>query len=279
MRYALLKKGLGVQRFLRWLKIFTSPRLLVHLSLERSRFRNDGRICVAVSETLRSIVADTFMKPNDGIHVIPPGIKDITGAVAISERLAARAVLGLPLDGTCLLLVGNDLRKKGLACLIQSLAQLTHLSTYVAVVGHAGQQASWERMARDLGVGSRLHFLGVREDVSAAYKASSFLVHPTLEDSYAMVVLEAMAHGIPVIVSQAAYCGIAAELTDGVNAILLEDPRDSSALALMVNRLEDSPELRSQLSHGGIEFATGRTWRNVAQRYEAVYALVEGVAG
>ena len=279
MRYTLLRAKLGLKRLWKLLDIVTSPRLLAHLGLERSRFQDDGRAYVAVSETLRSIVAQTYTGSERAMHVIPPGIAGVAGAASAQERLAARAALGLPLQGRCLLLVGNDLRKKGLACVIEALALLSDATTFVAVVGHVGQRAVWEAMARDLGVGSQLHFLGMREDVGVAYIAADILVHPTLEDTYAMVVLEAMSHALPVIVSQADYCGISAELRHGVNACLLQDPRDAHALAGAVRRIQESPDLQQRLAQSGVEFATQRTWGRVAQRHERLYADLRGIAG
>jgi UDP-glucose:(heptosyl)LPS alpha-1,3-glucosyltransferase len=278
MRYTLLRAKVGLKRLWKLLDIVTSPRLLAHLGLERSRFQDDGRAYVAVSETLRSIVAQIYTGSERAMHVIPPGIAGVAGAASAQERLAARAALGLPLQGRCLLLVGNDLRKKGLACVIEALALLSDATTFVAVVGHVGQRAVWEAMARDLGVGSQLHFLGMREDVGVAYIAADILVHPTLEDTYAMVVLEAMSHALPVIVSQADYCGISAELRHGVNACLLQDPRDAHALAGAVRRIQESPDLQQRLAQSGVEFATQRTWGRVAQRHERLYADLRGIA-
>jgi UDP-glucose:(heptosyl)LPS alpha-1,3-glucosyltransferase len=278
MRYTLSREKSGLKRLWKLLGMVSSPRLLAHLGLERSRFQNDGRVYVAVSETLRTIVAQTYTGSEHAMHVIPPGIAGVAGAASTQERLAARAALGLPLQGRCLLLVGNDLRKKGLGCVIRALAVLADPSAFVAVVGHVGQRAVWDGMARDLGLGSQLHFLGVREDVSLAYIAADILVHPTLEDTYAMVVLEAMSHALPVIASSAAYCGISAELTHDVNALLLQDPHDANALAGAVRRLQESPNLQQRLGANGVEFATQRTWGHVAQRHERLYADLRGIA-
>ena len=278
MRYTLLRAKVGWKRLWKLLDILTSPRLLAHLGLERSRFQDDGRAYVAVSETLRAIVAQTYAGSERAMHVIPPGIAGVAGAASAQERLAARAALGLPLQGRCLLLVGNDLRKKGLACVIKALALRSDPTTFVAVVGHVGQGAAWEAMARELGVGSQLYFLGMREDVCVAYIGADVLVHPTLEDTYAMVVLEAMSHALPVIVSQAAYCGISAELTHGVNALLLQDPHDARSLAQAVSQLQDSPDLQKRLGESGVEFATQRTWASVALRHERLYADLRGIA-
>jgi UDP-glucose:(heptosyl)LPS alpha-1,3-glucosyltransferase len=118
----------------------------------------------------------------------------------------------------------------------------------------------------------------MREDVGLAYTAADILVHPTLEDTYAMVVLEALSHALPVIVSQAAYCGISAELTHGVNAFLLQDPHDANALAQAVSQLQDSPDLQQRLALNGVAFAAQRTWASVALQHERLYADLRGIA-
>jgi len=157
-------------------------------------------------------------------------------------------------------------------------AVLSDPSVFVAVVGHAGQRAVWDGMARALGVASQLYFLGAREDVAVAYTAADILVHPTLEDTYAMVVLEALSHALPVIVSQSAYCGISAELTHGVNAWLLQDPHDAHALAQAMGQLHESADLRQRLGENGVAFAALRTWGRVAQRHESLYAGLRGIS-
>ena len=278
MRYTLLRGKSGLKLLWKLLGIVSSPRLLAHLGLERSRFQEDGRAYVAVSETLRTIVAQTYQGTDRSMRVIPPGIAGVAGPASMQQRMAARAALGLPEHGRCLLLVGNDLRKKGLACVIQALALLSEPSAFVAVVGHIGHRAAWEAMAREMGVEPQLHFLGMREDVGVAYVAADILVHPTLEDTYAMVVLEAMSHALPVIVSQSAYCGISAELTHGVNALLLQDPQDARALAEAVTCLQVTPELARRLGNNGLEFATQRTWGRVAHLHECLYSELQGIS-
>jgi UDP-glucose:(heptosyl)LPS alpha-1,3-glucosyltransferase len=104
-----------------------------------------------------------------------------------------------------------------------------------------------------------------------AYRAADCLVHPTLEDTYAMVVLEAMSHGVPVIVSAAESCGISAELNDGENALILNHPRSPSELRLAIDRVFDDVALGDSLSARGIDFAREREWSGVVVSYEDVF--------
>jgi UDP-glucose:(heptosyl)LPS alpha-1,3-glucosyltransferase len=96
-------------------------------------------------------------------------------------------------------------------------------------------------------------------------------VHPTLEDTYAMVVLEAMSHGLPVIVSSARYCGISAELTDRVDALMLTDPQSAPELAQSIKRVADDQILSTSLARAGVAFASQRSWKKVAAGYQAIY--------
>ncbi|UUZ73630.1 glycosyltransferase [Polaromonas sp. P1(28)-8] len=97
------------------------------------------------------------------------------------------------------------------------------------------------------------------------------LVHPTLEDTFAMVVLEAMAYGLPVVVSGPRYCGISGLLQDGVNAMILEDPRDANKLAQLIQQVMGQPALQDRLMQGATEFARHYQWREIALQQEALY--------
>jgi glycosyltransferase involved in cell wall biosynthesis len=141
----------------------------------------------------------------------------------------------------------------------------------LAVAGNTQQQAQFEALALRLGVAERLRFLGSLSDVSVAYQAAQLLVHPTLEDSYAMAVVEAMANDLPVIVSGPAFCGVAAELSHQVNAWLLDDPLDAAELAQAINSLLSNKELQRQVLIGSQAFFALKTWQNTALLHERLY--------
>jgi UDP-glucose:(heptosyl)LPS alpha-1,3-glucosyltransferase len=142
----------------------------------------------------------------------------------------------------------------------------------LAVVGNPKPIAAYRQQAEQLGLAERVHFLGSQDDLVPAYRAADCLAHPTLEDSYAMVVLEAMALGLPVVVSGPAHCGIARELEDGRQALLLHDPRDAAELARLLRAVLDQPDLQARLRQQGLEFARAHSWESAALQYEALYA-------
>lgn len=268
IKHTLFDGKQGLPLALRWLKVMTSPRLLAYLWLEKQRYSLHGkRRIVLTSNSLRDVMLQAYPEAKTAMDVITPGVAAVQGLCTPDEQRAARTVLGLPLDGTCLLFVGNDFRKKGLPTLIQSL-HLLPTDTYLAVVGASSQLAETRQAVVATGLGHRVWFLGALVDMADAYRSADCLVHPTLEDTYAMVVLEAMSHGLPVVVSGPAHCGISGDLEHGVHALLLKDPGSVTDLGCTVASILNAPDVARRLSYMAIKFAQHHSWGQVARKYE-----------
>ena len=274
VKYNLFHARAGWRLTLRWIKVMTSPRLLAYLTLERLRYAvRPGRRVVATSDSLQVIMAGTFPGCKDMLSVITPGITMPKLPVTVLQKSEARVRLGLPAAGFCLLFVGNDYRKKGLQTLLQALVQLP-VDVMLAVVGNAAHIPAFREQAQSLGLGERVFFLGPLKDVGPAYEAADCLVHPTLEDTFAMVVLEAMAHGLLVVVSGPRYCGISGLLQHGVNAMILDDPQSVPRLTQALLDVLSRPTLADRLVQGATDFALQYQWREIALRQEALYFSV-----
>jgi UDP-glucose:(heptosyl)LPS alpha-1,3-glucosyltransferase len=89
-----------------------------------------------------------------------------------------------------------------------------------------------------------------------------------------MVVLEAMAHGLPVVVSDEKYCGISGLLVHEVDALLLEDPTVSGTLANSIKRLLDDGPLDERLVKNGTAFANNHRWKDVSEGYNEIYNAI-----
>ena len=274
VKYSLLHGLSGARLAWRWLKIVTSPRLLAYLALERSRYNvADERCIVLASSSQKPVMAASFPHCVSACEVVTPGVAAVPGRSTPEQRLAARSQLGLPLLGRCVLFVGNDFRKKGLPALIAALVHLPD-DVFVAVVGNAAQKSLVQQELDASGQSARIFFLGALPAVDVAYQAADCLAHPTLEDTFAMVVLEAMAHGLPVVVSSAAFCGISALLSADVDALLLTDPRDTTALHTALERVLEEGTLTQCLRMQGLRFASQHVWSEIALQQEAIYNVV-----
>ena len=266
LKYNLFRDRSGWRRSLRWLKVASSPRLLAYLLMEYFRFAPAPRKAVVVtSPTLKALVSQTY--PSSVVSLLSPGVNLPESAI---DRQGARAELALPKLGFLLAFVANDYQKKGLSTVLDALKSLP-VELELAVVGNPSQAEKFERKAQLMGLAGRVHFLGQLSDVSPLYRAADVLVHPTLEDTFAMVVLEAMAHGLPVVVSDERYCGISGLLSHGVNAMILSSPTDAAGLGAVLARLLDDASLREALAVSAREFAQQRAWPSIAAEQERMY--------
>ena len=271
VRYNLFQGRTGARRVVRWLKVVTSPRLLAYLLLERARYAaRPGRLIVVTSDSLKAVMEQAYPASGPMIRVITPGITMPELPVTQTSTSDARTSLGLPMNGRCLLFVANDYRKKGLEALLEALVRLPS-DVILAVAGNSAHIPSFRGQVAKLELVKRVFFLGAVKSIGVAYAAADCLVHPTLEDTFAMVVLEAMAHGLPVIVSGPKYCGISGLLQPGVNAVVLDDPRDASALAAAILQVLDCPDFATRLAKEAAAFAQHYEWRELAAEQESLY--------
>ena len=271
VKYSLFHGLTGWRRWWRWVGVVASPRLLTYLWLEWHRYaQRPGRTIVATSSRLREQIEAAYPEGRAPVEVITPGV-DVRGSPATwPQKLAARQSLGLPEAGQCILFVGNDYRKKGLATLLAALAKLPE-DYYVAVVGNPDQTLEFAKQAQDLRQDHRVFFLGSQRWIGLAYTAADCLVHPTLEDTFGMVVLEAMAYGLPVVVSDQKHCGIASLLDHRVNAYLLEDPRDATTLAHTIEPIFGDLVTSLNVRDAARAFAMQYDWSETAAKYRQLF--------
>ncbi len=263
VRYNRLTRVKPLKRALAWL----SPRLATYLLLEKSRVRRaPARRVVAVSGLIMDQLHRSY-GPQLPVEIIAPGVK-LPAPESAAARAATRAQVGWDADTIgCLLVARNPLRK-GLPALLDALALLPPRYRLLVV---GADQATRDRVRAAGAVASRVSLVDPTPEVARYFAAADIYAHPTLNDSYAMAPLEAMSHGLPVVVSSPAYCGFAQYLSAGKDALILQDPRDGAQLAQALQRLGDEPELRAALSERGLAIARDQSWEAVAARYEALY--------
>jgi glycosyltransferase involved in cell wall biosynthesis len=109
--------------------------------------------------------------------------------------------------------------------------------------------------------------------VDALLRGADALVHPGLYEGFGMVVLEAMARGTPVALSDAS-----ALPETGGDAAVRFDPHDPGDIAAKVASLVEDRSLRERLVAAGRERAAARTWDDVAADHLKVYEEVIGEA-
>ena len=187
-------------------------------------------------------------------------------------REESRRALGLMPEDLVVLLVGNDFLKKGLRYLLEALARIRRERAKLIVVGEDEASPFHERI-RSLGLEGRVFFMPIRPDVEFYYAAADVYAGPSLEDAFALPPAEAMACGLPVIVSRRA--GVSEIITRGADGFVLEDPTDVATLAQFIERLLGEPELRAAMGRAAARTAQKYTWdQNVAEMKRCILETI-----
>jgi L-malate glycosyltransferase len=135
------------------------------------------------------------------------------------------------------------------------------------LVGDGVFRPEFERLAHSLG--SRVRFLGERDDIPAVLAALDLLVVPSVSESLPNVILEAMAAGIPVVATRV---GGIPEVVEHERTGLLVPPEDEDQLVEAIERLIQQPSLRTEYGRRARENALSRfQWDQVSARFEELY--------
>jgi len=179
-------------------------------------------------------------------------------------RCEVRQKLGIAEDETAFLFVGN-LRKGARQC-IQALARLKIGTLLVVSPSH---NDALREIAERSNCGNRVKWLGFAQQVERYYAAADALLLPTPHDAFGLVVTEAMACGLPVIVSREA--GASELIHHGVNGLLLGDLNDESLLAELMQSLQQDPTRAARLGCEARKTMEAFPWDAVAEQTMQVY--------
>lgn len=189
-------------------------------------------------------------------------------ACRLALRHDARGALGIAGDRFVLLLVGNDWRNKGVPVLLEALALLRDLPVDLLVAGSEDPTAMQAAVAaRELT--GRVRAVPHRKDVEFYYAAADAYAGPSLEDTFAQPPAEAMACGLPVIVSAAN--GTSEIITHGQDGLVLADSTDAHGLAAMICRLYEDHKFARQLGDCAAATARKYTWERNGRELAAVF--------
>ncbi len=188
------------------------------------------RAVICNSRMVQDEVRRTFRIDPEKLHVIYNGVdlEHFHPRHRQSLRIAARNELGCGESETLFLFVGSGFFRKGLATAIQALALARRPAWRLVVAGRDGHQARYLRLASQAGVAAQVTFLGGQKDVRPLYAAADCFVLPSRYDPFPNTALEALAMGLPAIVSSR--CGAAEVVERGVNGWVCA-PEDARALA------------------------------------------------
>jgi len=243
------RAGDGVHR--RWLEIrgtgaSGATRLGLALSpyhryvcaAERAMFEHPRlRAVICNSRMVREEILRGFRIEPDKLHVIYNGIdlEQFNPGAAPAWRGSTRGEIGCGPRDTVFLFVGSGFERKGLDTAIEALALANSQAFWLVVVGQDRDAARYEAQARRAGVAARVRFVGAQEDVRPYYAAADCFVLPSRYDPFPNTALEALAMGVPVIVSER--CG-AAEILRERGGGFVTPPDDTMDLARALHQAD-----------------------------------------
>ncbi|WP_404443944.1 glycosyltransferase [Microbacterium marinum] len=241
---------------------------------ERARFRSRTHSAVVVvSEAEAAAAHRVHRRVRPRVLTIPNGVDlERFHPPSVVERQTARAAFRLDREDRVALLIGHDLARKGVMVAIDALAH-TETVLLLIVGGDEDSVAAARARADTLGVAARVLFAGTRTDIPLMMAASDVLILPSTYEANALVVLEALAAGLPVVATRVGY---APEIVvDGENGYLID--RDPVQLA---RRLDDLARAdHAVISANARAVATRHGWRATADQYVALLAEIERLRG
>ena len=217
--------------------------------------------------------------PGDRISIIPNGIEAERYALGLVARQKLRDELGLPADTPLVGGVGRLTWQKGFTHLIEAMPEIlaVHPETHLVLAGDGELGEDLQRQAADCGVAGRCHFLGFRDDVPGIMAALDIFVLPSLAEGMPMVLLEAMAAGVPVIATHIP--GVVDLIENGVDGLLVP-PQDAEVLSRAAGRLLADRRVAQQLAAMGRDKVRRRYGvRRMVEQTERLYESLISTRG
>ncbi|TIN45947.1 MAG: glycosyltransferase family 4 protein [Mesorhizobium sp.] len=219
------------------------------LRLERATYASPRlKAVIAISKMVAEDVVRHYDCPAERVHHIPNGVDlDLFNPkLRQQHRAVVRSRLGVNDDRPVVLFVGSGFARKGLLALMKSVAIIDG-EPELWVIGHDSRADAFKQAGDRLGLGARLRMLGPQKDTLPWYGAADIAVLPSIYDPFGTVVIEAMASGLPAVVSTG--CG-ARELVDRFEPTLVCDAAGVDDLAAGLARalqLSSRPETAARV--------------------------------
>ncbi|MGY2487101.1 glycosyltransferase [Cupriavidus sp. CP313] len=264
------------------------PRLLVHWHADVINKGVLGKLlkplevgllkradCIVGTSQVYAEASPLLSRFGDKVAVVPIGVTDVREASAahgasplpweLEDRLAGRKLI---------LAVGRLVPYKGFDVLIEAARQLQD-DAVVVIVGGGPLRESLQAAIRDAGVEGRVHLAGRLSDdaLHALFARAALYCLPsvTRAEAFGVVLLEAMAYGLPVVATNIPGSGVPWVNQHGVSGINVP-VNDPVALAQACNRILDSDEERARFSEGARQrFMTEFTEEVSVKRMMAMY--------
>lgn len=230
---------------------------------ERAVFEQAEAVVAVSSNVGRDLVE--LGVPANRVHVISNGVD----TDEFRPGPARRDKFQLPEHVTLGLFVG-DLRSpiKNVDTVLHALARVPNL--HLALAGTL-KESPYPALAHELGVSERTHFIGFQHDVAGLMRSTDFFVLPSHQDAFGLVVTEAMASGLPVIVSPSVGASC---LVDENIGIVVDPPDNIQALAHAFRDLASDVPRRLAMGRNARTNALSCSWSRMGKEYLDLFRML-----
>jgi glycosyltransferase involved in cell wall biosynthesis len=229
---------------------------MLNAKWEKQAFR-DSKTIIAVSNQVRQDLISIGIS-EETIQVIYNGVDTEEFQPGAIERVS----LGLP-NNVFLALFAGDIRtpRKNLETILKALVNVPDL--HLAVAGST-DRSPYPLIAEKLGLSDRVYFLGQRNDMPDLMKASDLFVFPSRYETFGLVILEALASGLPVITAKTVG---ASELINPKCGYVMSDVESSTELSAILQSITKRGEHLKLLGSSAQKLARQFTWRKMSKSY------------
>lgn len=245
------------------------------ISVERSMIEHGSHTTfLPVSSIALEEYQKAYTRLNGTWHVMHPGV-DVQRFSAVDRqecRRGLRGQYGIVDSDILILFVGMNFEVKGLDICIQSIARVRQINPDIPikllVVGR-GDKNSYSAMAQALGVGDAVLFAGEQAvGIEQYYNASDIFMLLSAHDTFGMVVLEAMAASLPVIIS--AHVGAKDIVEEGKTGFIITNRNNVDEIVQRIIELSDKV-IRTSYAEKTVRAAIQYDWDCLANRTEKLY--------
>lgn len=223
------------------------PRYKTFLEMEKAVFNpNEHCKILSISSKEKLIYQKTYQTPENRFIELPPGVNKnrVPNEHSITIRQQYRQQFQIKNHEFVLLSIGSSFRTKGVDRVLQAIANLPselRTSCQYIVAGQEKHLRKYKKLAQTLHLEQQVHFLGARDDVPELLWMADFLVHAARAENAGLVITEALAAHLPVIVT--GNCGYARYVKEANAGMVLPEPFRSNDLTHAIAQLLDYDKL------------------------------------
>ena len=201
----------------------------------------------------------------DSVGVPAAKMSFIPNPIVVRDHQATANKSAPPLPHPFALGVGRLVHQKGFERLLEAFGRLNQSAVHLVVLGEGPERVNLLRMAHELGIEEYVHLPGFVTDVDTWYRHAECFVLSSRHEGWAMVLVEAMANGCPVVSFDCNY-GPSEILEDGANGLLVHEG-DVEGLAEAMGRVLSDQALRRDLAARGMERVKMFDVKEIAARW------------